>query len=219
MSTQIYYIDNANSARYTPIFDEIGIRNGLINNTRELSDKIKQTPRFCRDESSILASDLLTYIRNDAILYAFDLDNDMLKGVLTFNVNGSKLNLSGICVPGTSEGVGSELVRTLIAAAKKIPGINFINLDCYNERATNFYRKNGFKIVSESPLSYRYGSDSDSDNSDRDEPPKTKYVMRYDVTISSGGKKITRRRKMYRRKTMKKYRKSKSKKTHYRKTK
>ena len=215
MTIQIYYIENANSIKYNKALDAAGIRTGLINSSNDLKTEIENIPKFCRNEDSILTSDLLTYIKYDVVLYAFDLDNNMLKGVLTFNVNEPKINLRGICVPGASEGTGSKLIRALIAVAKNIPGAAFIQLDCYSEGAANFYQKNGFIIINRITMRSN-DSDSDSDN-DSDASIRTKYVMKYDIISASGGRKKTRRNKTNRRKTMKKrkmnYRKTKCRKT------
>jgi len=165
-------------------------------NARQLSAEILNIPEFCRDESSINVSDLISYSLNGINFYI--INDGKLNGVITFDINVDKIYIYGLCAPGPSMGIGTQLLETVKKFAK-VNGIKTIKLTCYGS-VVDFYTKNGFKIESQSE--YR------SDDSDDESEPKIKFNMIYNVT--AGGK---------RKKGTKKYRKKLNSKRKYKKTK
>jgi hypothetical protein len=158
-------------------------------------------------------SDLKSYIVDGITLYS--LSSDTLSGVINFDVNVDKINVSGLCVPGPSAGVGTQLINAVKTFAE-LNGIKSINLTCYGS-VVDFYTRNGFRIQSQRTVK----DDSDDDSDDEDYEPKTRYDMSYAVV--SGGKRKKNKTKKNRskknrkisRNTRKSIRKNKKSRKHY----
>jgi len=136
----------------------------------ELRNIIAQHPEFCRDEKSIFKYELSSYLSDGITLYAMNDAN--VVGILNFDINGSVINIMGICVPPPSTGVGTALIDAVKKFAK-LNSIQQIRLTCYDSRVADFYRfKNGFRNMEDPKTMY------DSD----DEEEKIKYDMMYLVT-------------------------------------
>ena len=146
----------------------------------QLKSEIRSNPDFCRDEKSIEKSDLISYLVNGIVFYV--IKDNVLKGVIVFNINEGTLKIDGLCVPPPSSGFGTMLIDAVKLFAKK-NSIRMIELTCYDDKVADFYSfKNGFRVVNKTKLSY--GSDSDSDS---DEEEKIRYEMLY--IVSEGGSK------------------------------
>jgi len=182
---QIYYIIASNVSnslkRQNYEIDPI-VREGY-KTYQQITEEIKSTKNFCRDEESITLKHLVGTISSNITLYAI-LD-DKLVGVLTFmfNVNreGEKIIVfDGICSPTefSGRGIGKELIDTLIRIAR-FNNIKYIKLECKG-RVMNYYKKIGFTVTS---TNMTYDSDEDSD--DEGEPY---YYMTLDVSSVTGGK-------------------------------
>lgn len=172
----IYYVDCKKTQKYN--MENVGNRGDK--SISELRSDISSIPNFCREETSIEVSDLTGYLDGGITLYSLNLDSENLNGVINFDINVDKLNISGLCVPGPSAGVGTQLIKAVKTFAK-INGMKTINLTCYGS-VVDFYTRNGFRIQSQRTVR----DDSDDDSDDDDYEPKTRYDMRYAVT--SGGK-------------------------------
>jgi hypothetical protein len=170
----IYYIDNKNIQKFN--LKNIAIKGDI--NTRQLSAEILKNPNFCREETSISVSDLISYIFDGITLYIEN--NGILKGVINFDINIDAINIYGLCVPIPSAGVGSILINTVKNFAT-VNKLKIIKLTCYGN-VVDFYKRNGFAIQSQN----EYIEDSDEE-SDDEMVTKTKYEMIY--TINYGGKK------------------------------
>ena len=157
---------------------------------KQIQNDIQSIPNFCREEYSLQVDELKYYLNDGITLYA--INNDVLSGVLNFDVNKPNVNIRGLCVPKTAKGLG--VGAALIDVVKKFSEINnfgFIKLTCYGD-VVNFYTQNGFRSQSETKI---YDSDSDSDDEDDSDEkvPKIKYEMLY--TVISGGKNKTNKNK------------------------
>lgn len=200
----IYYItSNSYYDKYN--FTQIDIEK----TSKKISDiqkEILSIPEFCRGEESILTSELKSYLVSGISFFTEDNDNlKKITGLINFDVNQDIINILGLCVPGTSSGIGSLLLKKVINFSK-YNNIKIIKLICY-DNVKKFYEKHGFIVKNESTF---YDSDEDSDDSEREN--KIKYEMIYKVkdsennTNSSGGskKKKTNKKKTNKKKTMKK---------------
>jgi hypothetical protein len=90
-----------------------------------------------------------------------------LHGLINIEQNGNKIHIQGLCVPGGRMGVGSRFLSIVKSLATDISTIDKIDLTCYGT-VHNFYKKNGFEIVSTRSI---------VDSDDEDEPPKIRYSM------------------------------------------
>jgi len=209
----VYYVDCKKTQKYN--MENVGSRGDK--SISELRSDITSVPNFCREETSIEVSDLTGYLGGGITLYSLNLDSENLNGVINFDINVDKLTISGLCVPGPSAGVGTQLIKAVKTFAK-INGMKTMNLTCYGS-VVDFYTRNGFRIISQRTVR----DDSDDDSDDEDYEPKTRYDMSYAV-ISGGKRKNTRKtsrkntRKTSRktRKTSKKTRKTSKKTIRYR---
>lgn len=172
----IYYVDCKKTQKYN--MENVGSRGDK--SISELRSDISSIPNFCREETSIEVSDLTGYLGGRITLYSLNLETENLNGVINFDINVDKLTISGLCVPGPSAGVGTQLIKAVKTFAK-INGMKTINLTCYGG-VVDFYTRNGFRIQSQRTVR----DDSDDDSDDEDYEPKTRYDMSYAVT--SGGK-------------------------------
>lgn len=179
---QIYYVYNdkikKKAERYGVDLDT-SVRRG-DKTIDEVYDEIKSDPKFCREETSIRYSHFLSIIRNNITLYA-DLDGK-IAGALSFVFNikdgNNVIMFEGICSPEiyTRQGVGQELINTLIRIGKQYD-IKYIFLECRGD-IMKYYRKFGFEIM-EKIVNY------DSDDEEDTEPY---YYMKLDLSKVSGGK-------------------------------
>jgi hypothetical protein len=126
-----------------------------------------------------------------------------LSGVINFDINVDKITVSGLCVPGPSTGVGTQLINAVKTFAE-LNGIKTVNLTCYNS-VVDFYTRNGFRIQNQRTVK----DDSDDDSDDDDYEPKTRYDMSY--AVATGGKRKANRKAT--RKTGRKTRRKTSRKT------
>jgi len=179
----IYYIDSRLSKRYN--MENIAIKSDLT--SQQLSSEILSSPEFCREQSSITTSDLISYLFNGIDFYM--ITDGKLNGVITFDINVDYINVYGLCAPGPSVGAGSQLINAVKKFAE-LNGIKTIKLTCYGI-VVDFYIKNGFKVASQS--AYR-SEDSDDESDDEESETKMRYNMVYNVT-AGGRKKKTRRNK------------------------
>ena len=165
----------------------------------KIQEELLSNPAFCRDQKSISTNELKSYLLS-GISFFTENESNQITGLINFDINVKTLNIMGLCVPGTSEGLGSFLIKEVKEFAKK-NSLEKITLTCYDD-VVNFYKKQGFKVGN---MSKFYDSDDESD----DEEDKTRYNMFYNIT--TGGK---RRKKMTVKKmTSKKQRKNNKKKT------
>jgi hypothetical protein len=175
----VYYVYNKNIERYN-IPKEITNGNKSIT---QLKQEISLNPDFCRDETSIDQNELKNYLNSGITFYALD-ENNILSGIVNFDINGQKLNIFGICVPGISQGFGSKLINA-VKNISKINNITNIKLTCYGDNIIQFYLKNGFNIIDKDTF---YDEDTDEE--------KTKYELSYTINTSViGGKKYKKRYK------------------------
>jgi GNAT superfamily N-acetyltransferase len=177
----IYYVDCKRAQKY--IMTNIGIIGDKT--ITQLRSDISSIPNFCREQTSIEVSDLKRYIDDGITLYS--LNSGTLNGVINFDVNVDKITISGLCVPGSSTGVGTRLINAVKTFAES-NGIKVVNLTCYGS-VVDFYTRNGFRIQSQRIVK----DDSDDDSDDEDYEPKTRYNMSY--ALLSGGKKKNRTKK------------------------
>ena len=124
-SIQIYYMcpDRVKKNLLKQGIDlDISIRTG-DKSLDQVYNEIKNDTYFCRDEVSINFKHFLGIIRNDITLYA-NLD-DKIGGALNFTFNekdGERIiHFNCICSPTkySGEGVGQELINTLIRIGKQ----------------------------------------------------------------------------------------------------
>ena len=163
----------------------------------ELQKIILYTPSFCRDQLSISTTELKSYIVSGITLFTRNALNQ-ITGLVNFDINGTTINILGICVPGYSQGIGSYLIN-LVKKFAKANNILKIKLTCYDS-LKSFYIKLGFQVENESSF---YDSDEDSDDT------KIRYDMIFDMANFTGGKrkkksKSKNKSKNKRRKTFKK---------------
>ena len=178
----IYYIDCKLAQKYN--MANVGIIGDKT--IAQLRSDISSIPNFCREETSIEVSDLKGYIGDGITLYS--LNSDTLNGVINFDVNVDKITVSGLCVPGPSAGVGTQLISAIKTFAE-LNGVKTINLTCYGS-VVDFYTRNGFRIKSQRTVK----DDSDDDSDDDDYEPKTRYDMSYAV-VSGGRRKKNKTKK------------------------
>jgi hypothetical protein len=176
----IYYVDSSISQKYN--MQNIALKGDMT--ARQISSEILRIPRFCREETSINASDLVSYLFNGIVFYI--VNEDGLKGVLTFDINGDSISIYGLCSPNPSIGAGSKLMNAVKKFAE-LNGIKQIKLTCYGD-VIDFYTKNGFIIKNKSIIS------KESDSQD-ESVPITRYDLMY-ITGSSGGKRRRKSRRM-----------------------
>jgi len=153
--------------------------------TREIQNVILYTPNFCRENQSISSNELKSYIVSGITFFTRNSLNQ-ITGLVNFDINQTKLNLLGICVPGQSKGIGSYLIN-LVKKFAKVNNISKIKLTCY-DNLKFFYLKQNFKIINESSF---YDSDYDSDS--EMESNKQRYEMEFDMNDFKGGKKLKNR--------------------------
>ena len=159
--------------------------------TEQLKREISSNPDFCRDEKSIKKTDLISYLSSGFVFYI--IKDNVLKGVIVFNVNEGTIKIEGLCVPPPSSGFGTILIDAVKLFAKN-NSIRMIKLTCYDDKIADFYSfKNGFRVVNKTKISY--GSDSDSDDSDEDEEEKIRYEMLYVETEGGSKRKTNKSRK------------------------
>lgn len=194
----IYYVDCKRAQKY----DMANV--GIIGDKTitQLRSDISSIPNFCREETSIEVSDLKGYIGDGITLYS--LNSGTLNGVINFDVNVDKITVSGLCVPGPSAGVGTQLISAIKTFAE-LNGIKTVNLTCYGS-VVDFYTRNGFRIKSQRTVK----DDSDDDSDDDDYEPKTRYDMSYAV-VSGGRRKKNKTNKNKTRKNRKTSRKARRK--------
>jgi len=173
----VYYVDCKKTQKYN--MENVGSRGDK--SISELRSDISSIPNFCREETSIEVTDLTGYLGGGITLYSLNTDSENLNGVINFDINVDKLTISGLCVPGPSAGVGTQLINA-VKTFSKINGIKTINLTCYGS-VVDFYTRNGFRIISQRTV--RDDSDDDTDDDDGYEP-KTRYDMSY--AVISGGR-------------------------------
>lgn len=169
----MFYVSSSN--KY--IFENIQKSEKSLN---DIQQEILSIPNFCREETSISVYELKSYLVNGISFYTVD-TNNIISGLVNFDVNQTTINILGICVPGYSQGIGTYLINAIKHFAK-VNNLTRIKLTCYGELKM-FYLKQGFKIIDESVV---YDSDEESDN---DAYTKTRYDMIYDMTNFIGGKK------------------------------
>jgi GNAT superfamily N-acetyltransferase len=199
----IYYVDCKRAQKY----DMTNIGTIGDKTIEQLRSDISSIPNFCREETSIEVADLKGYIGGGITLYS--LNSETLSGVINFDINVDKINVSGLCVPGPSTGVGTQLINAVKTFAE-LNGIKTINLTCYGS-VVDFYTRNGFRIQSQRTVK----DDSDDDSDDEDYEPKTRYDMSY--AVISGGKrtKTSRRKNKTKKNRTKKNRKARRKSRRY----
>jgi hypothetical protein len=195
-SIQIYYVcpDRLKKNLLKQGIDlDISIRTG-DKSLDQVYNEIKNDTYFCRDEVSINFKHFLGIIRNDITLYA-NLD-DKIGGVLNFTFNekdGERIiHFNGICSPikYSGEGVGQELINTLIRIGKQ-NDIKYIYIECKGNIMKYYHDKFGFEIIN---TQTSYDSDDEEDSTPY-------YYMRLDLSKVSGGnkknvlKKTNKRRK------------------------
>jgi len=198
----IYYIT---SNSYYDKYNFTGI--DIEKTSKKISDiqkEIVSIPEFCRGQESISTSELKSYLVSGISFFTEDNDNlKKITGLINFDVNQDIINILGLCVPGTSSGIGSLLVKKVINFSN-YNNIKTIKLTCY-DNVKKFYEKQGFIVKNKSTF-----YDSDEESGDSETENKIKYEMIYKVkdsennTTSSGGGKKTMKKKTERKKTMKK---------------
>jgi GNAT superfamily N-acetyltransferase len=177
----IYYVNSKKVQKYD--MTNVGIVGDKT--IEQLRSEISSISNFCREETSIEVDDLKGYIGDGITLYS--LTSGALSGVINFDVNVDKITVSGLCVPGPSTGVGTQLINAVKTFAE-LNRIKTVNLTCYNS-VVNFYEKNGFRIQNQRTVK----DDSDDDSDDEDYEPKTRYDMSYTVLASGGKRKASRK--------------------------
>jgi len=191
---QIYYVCSdgikKNAEKYGVDLD-ISVRKG-DKTLDEVYNEIKSDENFCREETSIRYSHFLSIIRYNITLYA-DLDGKVVGALsFVFNIKDGKnvIMFEGICSPAiySGQGVGQELINTLIRIAKQ-NDIKYIFLECKGDIMKYYKNKFGFEIIEQHVT---YDSDDEEDND-------LYYYMRLDLSNVSGGK----MKKRYRKKTIK----------------
>ena len=200
---QIYYVCTdrmkQNATKYGVDLD-MSVRNG-DKTLDQVYNEIKLDPNFCREEISINYKHFLSIIRSNITLYA-DLDGKVA-GALSFlfNIKDGKsvIMFEGICSPEiySGQGVGQELINTLIRIGKQNDIIRYIFLECKGDIMKYYRDKFGFEII-EQRQSY---------DSDDEEDEELYYNMILDLTKVSGGKMKKKYRKKH--KTIKKNTKAK----------
>jgi hypothetical protein len=187
-----YYVSSSNKYNF------IGIQESN-KSISELQKIILYTPNFCRDQLSISTTELKSYIVSGITFFTRNALNQ-ITGLVNFDVNGSIINVLGICVPGYSQGIGSNLIN-LVKKFAKANNISNIKLTCY-DNLKSFYIKLGFQVENESSF---YDSDEDSDDN------KIRYDMIFNMANFTGGKRKNKsksknkRKNNKRRRTLKKY--------------
>ena len=176
----LYY--NTARSSYQTTFNFNGLKK-TEKTLQHIKDEILQNPNFCRDEKSITKNDLLGYL-NDGIYFFTENEEGKITGLLHFEVNKPTITIHGLCVPGSSVGIGSSLIEKVKEFAVS-NGFARIKLTCYDNSVVSFYKKKGFTLVSSATV---YDSDEDSDDEG-----KPKYDM--DFRISKGGIKSKKSRK------------------------
>lgn len=193
----LYYASSNYNSNYN--FINIEKSSKSIN---QIQKEILLIPDFCREQQSISVRELKSYLVSGISFFTQNpnLDNqNQITGLINFDINQSIINILGICVPGTSQGIGSFLINNVKQFAK-VNNIDKIKLTCYDNLKT-FYLKQGFKITNTSTF---YDSDSDNDyDSDNESDNKIRYEMEYELKdfIGVGGRK---KKKIKKRKTIKK---------------
>jgi len=194
---ETYYVSSSNKYNFINLQES----NKSIS---ELQKIILYTPNFCRDQQSISSSELKSYIVSGISFFTRNALNQVT-GLINFDVNGTIINILGICVPGSSQGIGSYLIN-LVKKFAKINNILKIKLTCY-DNLKYFYMKLGFKVMNESTF---YDSDEDSD-----EDNKVRYDMIFDMINYTGGRTKYSNKKRKSKKKSKKRRTQKSRRTIY----
>lgn len=191
----IFYVSSSN--KY--IFEN------MQKSTKTLQDiqkEIVSIPNFCREESSISIYELKSYLVNGISFYTVDINN-IISGLINFDVNETTVIILGICVPGYSQGIGTYLINAIKQFAK-LNNLLKIKLTCYGELKM-FYLKQGFNISNESIF---YDSDDDSDNPVNS---KIRYDMIFDINNFIGGKRRKKSNKKRNKKSKKTYKKRRNK--------
>ena len=162
----------------------------------QLRGDISRIPKFCRDETSIEVTDLIGYLNSGITLYSLNSEN--LNGVINFEVNGNKLNVYGLCVPGPSNGIGTQLINAVKTFAQ-LNRIATITLTCYDS-VVDFYTRNGFRTQAERIVRNDSDSeDSDSESDSESGSSNSKHSIIYDMSyaVSFGGKRKKNRSKKH----------------------
>ena len=201
----IYYVNVSSSKNYNYNFINIEKTSKSI---LDIQQEILLIPGFCREQKSISVRELKSYLVSGISFFTqnananANLDNqNQITGLINFDINQTTINIMGICVPGTSQGIGSFLMNNVKHFAKA-NNIDKIKLTCYDNLKT-FYLKQGFKITNTSTF---YDSDSDNDSDSNNESyNKIRYEMEYDMNDFIIGGMIKRKiKRRIKRKTIKK---------------
>lgn len=196
----LYYVSSNSYNNYNYNFINIEKSSKSI---ADIQKELLLIPDFCREQQSISVRELKSYLVSGISFFTQNtntnvINQNQITGLINFDINQTIINILGICVPGTSQGIGSFLMNNVKQFAKA-NNIDKIKLTCYDNLKT-FYLKQGFKIIDNSTF---YDSDSDFDNeSDSDnESNKIRYEMEYELKDFIGGRK---KRRIKKRKTIKK---------------
>ena len=124
----IFYNSNANN-RYKKYNINTILREGN-KSIREIQTDILKNPSFCREEYSLTSKELKGYLSAGFTIYSTSNDN-ILNGVLNFDINEPDLYIYGLCVPASEsgKGIGTELLNTVKQIAK-MNNIQNIKLTC-----------------------------------------------------------------------------------------
>jgi len=185
-----YYVSSSNKYNF------IGIQESN-KSISELQKIILYTPNFCRDQQSISVNELKSYIISGISFFTRNALNQ-ITGLINFDVNATIINVLGICVPGSSQGIGSYLIN-LVKKFAKANNILKIKLTCY-DNLKSFYIKLGFQVINQSTF---YDSDEESDDN------KSRYDLIFDMANYTGGKRKnnSKKRKSNKRKKTKTFKK------------
>lgn len=168
-----YYVSSSNKYNFLDIKQS----NRSIS---ELQKIILYTPNFCRDQQSISTNELKSYIVTGITFFTRNTLNQ-ITGLINFDINNTYIYLLGICVPGSSIGVGSYLI-TLLKRFAKANNLTSIKLSCYNE-LKDFYLKQGFTVVEE------------ENYYDSDDEERVRFDMVYNMSVFTAGKRRKSRKK------------------------
>jgi hypothetical protein len=149
----IFYVNN------NKIFlEKFKMPENIIEGNKQISNlkkEIRSNTDFCRDEESITTTDLISYLGNKDVIIFYLLHNDLLCGVLIFEIKENTIYIQGLCTPTNKIKAGTTLINAVKNFAKNNK-IKQIDLDCYGT-VCKFYNKNNFQIKNQETI-----RDSDS---------------------------------------------------------
>ena len=147
----IFYVNNK-------FLENFKIPENIIEGNKKISnlkEEIKSISDFCREEESITTTDLKSYLGNKDVIIFYLLHNDLLCGVLVFEIKENTIYIQGLCTPTNKIKAGTTLINAVKKFAKHNK-IKQIDLDCYGT-VCKFYNKNNFQIKNQETI-----RDSDS---------------------------------------------------------